>query len=200
MYDKIPHHDTVTEVQIPQAILDLFKDSAVQYDASEGQRVRDGIVYLGLRCGPAYCWDALVHEIAHFIEIDEARMDRDAWGFRWPYDEEGRPINFTTSAHIERELRVFAISLHLFEYAGFNIDPEDLTSSLHWMDYWSVYGEVDKIQIPEGEKMPSFKVFDRKMQIWGARKVREYYKNYDIDSLLAEWKRRNEVLKNRAEQ
>lgn len=196
MYDKIPHYDKISEVIIPQPILDLFKDSAVKLKPnSEAQKVRNGVVYLGLQCGPCYTWEVLVHEMAHFIEINEKRMDQDAWGFKWPHDHEGRPMNFDTSAHIERELRVHAISLHLFEYAGYRIDPEDLTESLHWMDYWAVYAEVEAIPIPEGEVLRSFKVFDRKMQIWGAQKVREYYKNYNIDDILAEWRRRNDILK-----
>jgi hypothetical protein len=197
MYDKIPHCDTIDEVSIPQPILDLFENAAVKLNPKiEAQKVINGVVYLGLRCGPCYTWEALVHEIAHFIEINEARMDQDGWGFKWPQDDptNGFPQNFATSAHIERELRVHAIALHLFEWAGVNVDPEDLTSSLHFMDYWSIYAEIDQIALPTTKNLTHYKVFDRKMQIWGAIKVREYYKNYNIDDILAEWYRRNDLL------
>lgn len=197
MYDDIPSCEDVKDVVIPKQILDLFEGAAVEFHPErESQSVEDGVVKLGLLCGPAYTWEALVHEMAHFIEIDEARMNRNAWGFRWP-SKDGYPMDFQNSAHIERELRVFAISLHLFEYAGVRVDPNTMTRTLVWMDYWSVYSEVDAIELSDLDLLLKGDTFQKKMTVWGTRKVREYYDNYNIDDLLHEWWRRNKILLDR---
>jgi len=46
----------------------------------EGQNVVDGSVVLGMKAGPSICVDNACHEMAHLIEIDEARITSVNWG------------------------------------------------------------------------------------------------------------------------
>ena len=81
----------------------------------EGQRVTERAVELGLRAGPSLTIEALLHEMAHLVEIDDQRCTSHGWGFN--YGKEvvvaGQSFfEFSNDASVRRELRVWA-----FQYA-----------------------------------------------------------------------------------
>lgn len=110
---------------------DWFHNPRVQHSKNEsGNPVRDGVMLFGWRVGPSKDVDGVVHEMAHLIEIDDARCHLPGWGL-WvrqtyipghpPFAE---PHTFQACA---REIRVVAIQKVIFESLGLPFDS----------DYWA---------------------------------------------------------------
>ena len=95
----------------------LFDGAACAHDRKlEGQVVRDGVVVLGWRAGPDTDVRHLLHEMAHLVEIDDARAGEPGWGLRlgrWRSLMGHHWREFRTSAPIRRELRVGAYQFHM---------------------------------------------------------------------------------------
>lgn len=107
----------------------------------EGQRVRhDGTVVIGMRAGPAMSASNLCHELCHYIEINVERCNQPGWGLINPpfdyipgYGEFQR--SFNTTAHIDREIRVWAWQSILHRFVGIDEGVESLVrSAVHLPD------------------------------------------------------------------
>lgn len=92
----------------------------------EGNCIDDGRMVLGMRSGPVKDEDALLHEMGHFVEIDDARCTLPGWGLHvttvcFP----GHPpcLDPRTFQACEREIRVMGIQRVLA--AHFNMDFDD---------------------------------------------------------------------------
>ena len=117
---------------------ELFRNNPViQFkEGIQGQRVIDGIIYVGDQCGPKKNDIAsLCHELAHFVEIDEYRMAHSAWGLVYPEVEVfGRMcIEPKTMQSTDRELRVCAYQAYLHEYFKVQESIEETVQALRWM-------------------------------------------------------------------
>ena len=109
----------------------------------EGAWVRDGRQTLGLKSGPSYDLDALLHEIGHFIEIDDARVCVSGWGLVYgTVLGEGPTMiqDFQTCQGTKREVRVCVIQSVLREYFG--LDP-DVSRTLNSLQYVGDYYHID---------------------------------------------------------
>lgn len=91
-----------------------------------GQRIdEDGTVVFGARLVNELDHESLAHEMAHFVEIDEGRIDVFGWGLVMgtPVVVAGREYNeFMTADAVMREARVIAIQANLLEAMGLPFD------------------------------------------------------------------------------
>ncbi len=118
----------------------------------QGTDVLDGILSLGGRAGPESHYGNVMHELCHFIEIDDKRCLVPNWGFnygRWiecPVSRQGGYYEARTRQHIDREARVWAFQHNLSRYLGFRSSVVELTSSARFMpDFWHwIKGETDE--------------------------------------------------------
>lgn len=97
-----------------------FEKAPLTYSSKvEGNHVIDGRLVLGMRAGPEVKKINLLHEMAHFIEIDDARCMVYGWGLKVPetYIPGHRPFydpqTFQAGA---REIRVSAIQRVLAQH------------------------------------------------------------------------------------
>jgi hypothetical protein len=163
--------------------IDTVKHETQWLDASKK-------LWFGVWAGPAADVANLLHEMAHFVEIDERRMGMHGWGLKLPkmYSLPGRyggtswcePKTMQISA---RELRVMAFQHHLHVYLGVEPWREQVASLLRWLpDWYNVPGHGDG---PRSRWMVA--QYDRLIKS----------PRYSLASFRAEWTRRNEILKAR---
>src|SRR5271155_2850520 len=117
--------DHLAKVTSPRFASKLWRNLWKPYDSPieitvnlEGMRVIDGCLSLGCRTGPVRTSFGLLHEMSHFVEIDDARMLTEGWGLRLP--EVYVPGQYArmcavpvTKQATERELRVSAYQWHI---------------------------------------------------------------------------------------
>lgn len=161
----------------------FFQDSLILIKESlEGSQVNDqNQLVLGCQAGPAKDVDNLLHEMGHFIEINDQRILRTGWGLAYPEIEVCGQIcrEPRTTQAIERELRVFAIQKHLIEMVGLLVEPnyeKNKAQIIKWMN--------DFVLIPEPDRFG-----------WCEKKINEYYQGYTKDQLMNEWNRKKNLLK-----
>src|SRR4029079_18415138 len=94
----------------------------------------------------------LLHEMAHFVEIDERRMAKETYGFRWPkpFYSGGRYNHVyyepKTMRMTAREVRTMAFQHHLHEHFGLPTLRETggICGALVFMpDWWNVPGRSE---------------------------------------------------------
>ena len=160
-------------------LLEIFlKDSQVRVYQGEGQDIRGGIMLLGTRVGPSrHDLGALVHEIAHLIEIDDARAMSRNWGFDYSYEttELGMPISFNGSL---REARTISIHCKIFEMIGYDFDLKSELSSLYLME--------DFINVPGDQRK------EREEYLY--QYALNYFNSLTEESILFEWLLKNNLL------
>jgi hypothetical protein len=77
---------------------------------------------LGGRAGPYSGLSNLLHEVSHFVEIDDARCTKNNFGFRYgkwiacPISARGGWYQPSTNQAIMREIRTFVIQYRLMDY------------------------------------------------------------------------------------
>lgn len=102
------------------------EQNSVRFDMNlEGMRPINGGICLGGRAGPSVDASNLLHEISHFLEIDEPRMTVRDWGLRIKsrvFVGEMEFIEAQTAEACLREARVFAMQKVLAEGLGFRFD------------------------------------------------------------------------------
>lgn len=167
--------------------------------ALQGQRVgTDGVVYVGSRAGPSRALSNLVHELGHFVEIDDARQQVNGWGFKVPLivvcgQTCVEPI---TLKMIERELRVMAYQVNLMEYLGAPMRVLNLVRALQYMpdfilvpleDGRPAYSEDGTREVPYSEVDPS-------RIRWMANRVQELRKDFTFERFRSEWFRKIALL------
>lgn len=106
----------------------FFRDSPIIVDIHhEGQKVDGGIITLGCRAGPGINVSNLLHEMSHFVEIDDARIGQPGWGLRYGkycYIPGCGWYEQHTGKSIRREMRVGVFQYHLGAELGFYADLE----------------------------------------------------------------------------
>ena len=109
----------------------------------EGQRV-----IIGTRAGPKNQLYNVLHELAHFIEIDENRCNKPGWGLKygkWVDNPFPRPYSpagwheYSTDQHIRREIRVWAYQANLHQHFGLKVDFEDLAEAALYLPDFFLY-------------------------------------------------------------
>lgn len=171
------------DIDIPDSIASLFTPYPVLEISLEieGQRVRGRKILFGLRSGPVrVSLSALVHEVAHFIEIDEDRMTEDGWGLVAPemwIPGHPHPIcEPVTDRMLEREIRVVSIQSYLHEALGIGDDVLDTLEALRF--------------IPTARHIP----FDAEGFLEAVMPMYiEQRAQWDADRALSEWHRRAKI-------
>lgn len=164
----------------------------------QGQVVLDGIIYVGNRAGPSLSWTYICHEVAHFVEIDDARMDLYGWGLKvpevWVYDR--MCCEPTGMSITEREIRVAAYQANLQEYLNGSVRVSSITDSFQYLpdhhfvpleDGSPAYMENDTRDISYREKNAS-------RLRWIANRVQELRSVYTMDRFVSEWHRKTALL------
>lgn len=191
----------VTKKQRDRVYDEFFAGAAVRVDwTSAAQSIDDeDRVVLGPWAGPEATISNLVHEMSHFVEIDERRMTAYGWGLHVPEIHiAGRLcLEPQTMQATERELRVIAFQVNVLEYLGFPRSIRDLVAPLDWMpdfvfvpieDGTSAFGEDHTHKLGYGD-------IQKSQKRWCAKRVEALRGTFTTERFLSEWKRRNEVLK-----
>lgn len=105
----------------------------------EGMDVTDGgLIKLGGRAGPTIEVSNICHELSHFVEIDVHRCAMPGWGLKYPEPQTVPRIGgmggyifyeFTTTAHLYREIRTWAWQYHLQKWAGLEESIQEITAA-----------------------------------------------------------------------
>jgi hypothetical protein len=140
--------------------------------------------------------DDLTHEMAHFVEIDEERMNQDGWGLyvgEWHdgYDKYGGFYVYNGVKDIERECRVVALQANLHEQLGIPFDVVDFGRALRFVPgFHNLIGEPYYVKSA---------VDDRYKHKWVRERIAAHRQDphFSSESFIAEWWRRNNLLKSR---
>lgn len=166
---------------VPPAVLAAFYGDAIAVTAYEpivSQSVEpDGTVVLSVRGSPSRLdgasVESVLHEMAHAVEIDVARVGRLGWGLGIG----GREMRPGTCLDVRRELRVGAIQAHLARHFNLSIDVV----------------EALRRTIPN---LAGFASFTERYGDWQAV-LAEYCadeRRFGMDFFWVEWSRRNALL------
>ncbi len=168
----------------------------------QGQRVsEDGIVRIGDRAGPGRALSNTVHELAHFVEIDDARQQTFGWGLHVPTVVVcGQTCTEpTTHKMVDRELRVMAYQVNLMQALGAPpMRVRRLVQALQYMpdfilvpleDGRPAYGEG----APSRKEIPYEKVDPSRIS-WMVNRVQELRAEFTFERFRAEWFRKIALL------
>jgi hypothetical protein len=179
---------------------DFFVDTDwVRYEPGlEGQRVDPaGVIYLGDRAGPSRDFTNVAHELSHFVEIEDRRLQISGWGLRVPTVEIWGTVCTEPRTHqmTDRELRVQAYQANLLEALGVRPDVPDMVRCLQYMpDFHMIPLEDGRMAYAEGSpKLPLSKV-DRSRFRWMANTVKELRKHFTFERFRSEWARKIALL------
>jgi hypothetical protein len=173
-----------TKSESHSKIYDTFiKDSQVKVFQGEGQQVKGNNLLLGTKIGPnLHDLSALIHEMSHLIDINDKRVLKPGWGFFYGQSIEimGRtykePVTYRASL---RECKVLAIQQKIQESVGITADSKELIRPLQFMNDWCLIpGKTD-------EDRYTFLI----------ERLNEYSKNIDLEYILSEWNRKQEILR-----
>jgi hypothetical protein len=160
----------------------------------DGKYILDNEMYLGggiagwSRPPEEACYLA-IHELSHLVEIDDSRaLDPDGWGLKGGTYESTDPFTgrdyyeYRTDAHIQRELRVYAIQSQFSQYFGIPFDIEKAVLVLQRV----VWGF---------EKLPGQSNSEK--ILWAISKVEELRQqpNYSLAAVIAEFERKKELFR-----
>lgn len=170
---------------------EFFKDSPIAIDTVKHSTQwldERGKLVLGVWAGPRAKTDNLLHEMAHFVEIDQPRMGMCAWGLRLPkmhympgqYGGHSwcEPKTMQISA---RELRVMALQHHLHLHLGIEPWREKVGALMKWF--------------PDRYNVPGYR--QGAANRWVLAQYDRLIKapRYSLAAFREEWSRRNEVLR-----
>lgn len=160
----------------PKPVLQAIED--------ESQKIQsNGGVTLGCMAGPSMEVSNLIHEMSHFVEIDDARMNVYGWGLSY-----GKEITIpghgtfhepVTWQATQRELRVFAYQVNVHEKFSVKMSFKEIAETLHHVhDYYMVPSDRDKRE--------PFLITRLKKLVAQPR--------YSFESFEKEWKRKLAIL------
>ncbi len=165
----------------------------------EGQTIdRDGSILIGDRAGPECNIRNLVHELGHFVEIDDARTSLPGWGLRvphvWIYDR--YCVEPTTMSMIERELRTIAYQTNVLH--AVEVDPcaHDFVSALRWMEDF-IFVPLEDGRSAYGADAPKDTDYSEKIHSrirWMEKRVEELRLIYTLTRFEAEYARKIQML------
>lgn len=129
---------------------EFFHGASVELVWDTTQRVEEGKLQLGGRAGPTVHISNLCHEMAHLVEIDDARCGQPGWGLQLPkvfiYDR--MCLNPETNQATRREVRVAAYQLNLMRHLGLRATPAGLVRAYTFLPDWCfVPGRDDKARL-----------------------------------------------------
>lgn len=190
---NVTNYDRVAAVQ--RDFFDSFSDFLVWDDKTEGNRIKDGKLCLGLRAGPETSDENLFHEMGHFTDIDGRRCHLPGWGFR-----SGKSVDIpgygrvhegmTTTQAVDREIRVMGIQCALMDHYGDSPDPTNLARSLVYIDSFFMVTrdllDAKNISYKEREKIGISRC---------ARKIEAEWKKWTIEDISKLWKKKAAILK-----
>jgi len=167
----------------------------------EGQRIaNDGTIYIGNRAGPSKALSHLVHELCHFVEVEDHRIASPHWGLktpqvwicdRWCCEPHTRQMT-------ERELRVISYQLNVLEALGAPSRAIHFVSALEYL--------ADFIHVPledgrpaYGEGAPEADKLDYKDRItsrirWMAKRAEALRSEFTLERFDREWARKIDLL------
>lgn len=147
-----------------------------------------GRLMFGVWAGPAARVSNLLHEMAHFVEIDERRMGKRGWGLRLPKMHYipgpyggSTWCEPTTMQITAREIRVIAYQHHLHVHLGIEPWRKLLPDLLPFLpDWYNVPGRRDG---------------SRQRWVWSLYDRLIASPRYSLAAFQAEWARRNDLLR-----
>lgn len=174
---------------------------AIRYKPGlEGQRVEDGVIWIGGRSGPRrHDTSSLCHEMAHFVEIDDERMNLPMWGLRvpeiWVFDR--MCVEPQTHQITDREIRVAAYQKNFQDYLGIRESVENITESFKYLP--------DAMLIPLEDGRPAYnndgtrniekyEDVDPSRHRWIVNQVNSLRSVYTLERFLHEWHRKIRLL------
>lgn len=188
--DKTPKSTRVTDYKhMPQILKRAFagRENRVSFKES-GMRIKDGFQVFGVG-GPGamsaktFGLGELVHDMCHFVEIDERRMHLPDFGLATYL---GPTIKPKTRGFVERELRVLATEYNIFASCGVETQDikEHIEREIGLVDtIWRMTKYVDS---PEGVDLKTW-MFERLQSMRNdADKSTTYF--------MAEWLRRIAIV------
>jgi len=178
---------------------EFFRNAAVRLEWNlEGQKIENNLPVIGARAGPEIkAWN-LLHEMAHFVEIDDDRMCSYGWGLRVPevfvYDR--MCVEPTTTQMTKREIRVIAFQRNVMVYLGMEEPASKSVNSLHFLpDHTLVPLEDGSPAYIEGRPVcKSLKQTDKSRMKWIANQVEALQSKYTLEFFISEWERKNQLL------
>jgi len=160
----------------------------IEYDPKlQGQTVFKKKIKIGPWAGPEATLSNVLHEISHFVEIDESRMVKDGWGLKYPRPQHllGQTfIEFQKPYHIERERRVWAFQLNLHHKFGIDEGVEDFADAAWFLDGFGYMIEEHRGKTTTQQKMCFAKSIEKLAE----------ETQYSFESFLSEFNRRKNLL------
>lgn len=186
--------DSIYKDQVDYKILDAIKQDFFNHHQGiicnpkkEGQHVQGGIVELGTWAGPHADISNLLHEMGHFVEIDQPRMAKYGWGLKFgKYYQIGMHSGHEpyTAQSVWREIRVWAYQINLMNHYNIPETIENMTASADYLPaICYVPGKTKE------ERLAYVAAETRKMSLLPA---------YQVVSFATEWERRAKILDRRA--
>ena len=145
------------------------------------QAVMDGQLLFGTKNARGqHSLEILLHEMAHFVEIDEARMSVNGWGLSMKPARAPR-----RSADVRRELRVLAFEMNITRALCLDVDVFALASVTiptlpGWKHFWAQ-------QTPSDRR-------DKRRCIRRQVKALARQPRYSFDAFSREWHKRRSKL------
>ena len=155
--------------KLHENLFTIISKSPIKVEIISGQDVRDGTLILGTRCGFKNLEvNSLIHELAHLVEIDYARVFKPAWGFKFPEDFP------ETTQGTRREIRTIAIQKRIYEILGKDdwSEEDDLKALRLLPDYLNVPGKNE-----EERFLTRRKWFNQEYLNWNLEKVNKELKS-----------------------
>jgi hypothetical protein len=207
-----------------QNFIDIFfKNSSIEVDWEfEGQRIGDrecyrydrkditdisGKIYIGAKAGPSCSITNLIHEMCHFVEIDDIRMREDGWGLKVPevFIFNRMCIEPNTCQMTLRELRVWCLQYAIHHSFGISGSFRDLISSSKYLpDSSLVPFRFESRNYFTSEDKKYFYDMPIEKRNFNCDELRfnylewlseSYKEKYNFDFFVREWERKNKLLK-----
>jgi hypothetical protein len=140
-------HNDVVDLEMLHDIRQMVDPLEVDVNVN-GQDIRNGRVVVGCKAGPLVAISHLLHEVCHFIEIDNRRVLKWGWGLKYgktvpnPYPTAYAPSyfqEFRTDQHIQRETRVWAMQYVLSKSVNVEVDAYNLAGSAKYLPEFSYF-------------------------------------------------------------
>lgn len=189
--------DKTNQAILDRIVLEFFTaDTLVTIRRElEGMDIgENGMPVLGLRAGPCICEGHLLHEMSHFVEIQQCRMAKYGWGLKYGSraiyipGRYSRVINeYDTPNATMREIRTMAYQWNLLQH--FQVDEESHSTAAELVSSLTFMPDIYNLKRPEGVK--ELEYCEQLMLEYAAKP------EYSVEAFKAEWFRRNKLLKRR---
>jgi hypothetical protein len=156
----------------------------------------NGKLTFGTLAGCLYHVQHLLHEMSHFLDIDDARVLDPGWGLRYgewvhcSFSRQGGWYAVKTAQHIQREIKVHAFQWVLSQYFGMPEIIEEMTSAVPYLPDTALVKLLPEWtfgHVPYAE-------FDRTFHKFFTEQVFKTSQSITIDSIKLEWSRKVKYL------